>query len=64
LTRRPLRHGDFASRNDLEDKVIAFTIRHNKHARPYRWSVTPTPTAPATSNAPQPEPVPALAEIA
>jgi hypothetical protein len=38
LARRLLRRGDFASRDDLEAKITAFTIRHNKHARPYRWS--------------------------
>ena len=38
LTRRLLRLGDFASRDQLEAKITAFTIRHNKHARPYRWS--------------------------
>jgi hypothetical protein len=35
LTRRLLRRGDFASRDDLESKITAFTIRHNKNARPY-----------------------------
>jgi hypothetical protein len=49
LTRRLLRRGDFASRDDLEAKIIALTIRHNKHARPCKWSTTPT--TPATSNA-------------
>jgi DDE superfamily endonuclease len=38
LTRRLLRRGDFASRDDLEAKITAFTIRHNKNARPYKWS--------------------------
>ena len=38
LTRRLLRRGDFTSRDDLEAKITAFTIRHNKNARPYRWS--------------------------
>jgi transposase len=38
LTRRLLRRGDFTSRDDLEAKITAFTIRHDKHARPYRWS--------------------------
>jgi transposase len=37
LTRRVLRRGDFASRDDLEAKITAFAIRHNKTARPYRW---------------------------
>lgn len=38
LTRRLLRRGDFTSRDDLEAKITAFTIRHNKHARPYKWA--------------------------
>jgi hypothetical protein len=38
LTRRLLRRGDFTARDDLEAKITAFTIRHNKNARPYRWS--------------------------
>jgi len=38
LTRRLLRRGDFASRDELEAKITAFTIRYNKNARPYRWS--------------------------
>ena len=38
LTRRLLRRGDFASRDDLEAKITAFTIRYNKNARPYKWS--------------------------
>jgi transposase len=37
LTRRALRGGDFASRDDLEAKITAFTVRHNRTARPYRW---------------------------
>jgi transposase len=38
LTRRLLRRGDFTSRDDLEAKITAFTVRHNKNARPYKWS--------------------------
>jgi transposase len=38
LTRRLLRRGDFTSRDDLDAKITAFTIRYNKNARPYRWS--------------------------
>jgi hypothetical protein len=33
-----LRRGDFTSREDLETRITAFTIRHNKRARPYKWS--------------------------
>ncbi len=38
LTRRLLRRGDFTSRDELETKITTFTIRHNKNARPYKWS--------------------------
>jgi transposase len=38
LARRLLRRGDFASRDDLEARITAFTIRYNKHARPCKWS--------------------------
>jgi hypothetical protein len=38
LTRRLLRRGDFASRDDLEAQIVEFTIKHNKTAQPYRWS--------------------------
>ena len=38
LARRLLRRGDFASRDDLEARITAFTIRYNKTARPYKWS--------------------------
>ena len=32
------RPGDFTSRDDLDVKITAFAIRHNKNACPYRWS--------------------------
>ncbi|HEY3653159.1 MAG TPA: IS630 family transposase [Streptosporangiaceae bacterium] len=38
LTRRLLRRGDFANRDDLEAQIDEFTLRHNDTARPYRWS--------------------------
>ncbi len=38
LTRRLLHRGDFTSRDDLEARITVFTIRHNKNARPYKWS--------------------------
>jgi transposase len=37
LTRRLLRRGDFASRDDLETQITAYTIRYNRTARPYQW---------------------------
>ena len=51
LTRRLLRRGDFASRDEREAKITAFTIRHNKNARPCNGATTPTPSTPATSSA-------------
>ncbi|MGW4471895.1 IS630 family transposase [Nonomuraea sp. NPDC004354] len=38
LTRGLLRRGDFASREDLDGKITDFVIRHNRNARPYRWT--------------------------
>ena len=64
-TRRLLRRGDFTSRDDLETKITAFTIRHNKHARPYRWSYdADAEHARYLERHPQPQPDAALAEAA
>ena len=63
LTRRLLRRGDFASRDDLNAKITAFTIRHNKNARPYKWSYD-ADAEHARYLARQPEPVPAFPEAA
>ena len=38
LTRRMLRRGDFASRQDLIDKILAFIKTYNRAAKPFRWS--------------------------
>ncbi|MEV7342281.1 transposase [Streptomyces sp. NPDC093544] len=38
LTRRVLRHGDFASRDDLIDKLEAYAVGHNETANPYCWT--------------------------
>ncbi|MET7695975.1 IS630 family transposase [Streptomyces sp. NPDC005483] len=43
LTRRVIRHGDFASRDDLIDKLETYAISHNEAARPYRWTYEGTP---------------------
>ncbi|GII32885.1 transposase [Planotetraspora mira] len=43
LTRCVLRHGDFADRHDLIDKLDAFAIAHNTTAKPYRWTYDGTP---------------------
>jgi transposase len=65
LARRLLRRGDFTSRDDLEAKITAFTIRHNKHAHPYKWSYdADADHARYLERHPQPEPAPALPEAA
>lgn len=33
-----MRRGDFTSREDPETRITALTIRHNKRARPCKWS--------------------------
>ncbi len=38
LTRKLLRRGDFASRDDLETRITHFTIAHNETAHPCKWS--------------------------
>jgi len=65
LTRRLLRRGGFASRDDLDAQITAFTIRHNKNARPYRWSYdADAEHARYLERHPRPEPAPALPEAA
>src|SRR6266487_2391769 len=65
LTRRLLRRGDFTSRDELETKIPAFTIRHNKNARRYKWSYDArTEHARYLERHPQPEPAPALPKAA
>ncbi|MEV0536343.1 IS630 family transposase [Kitasatospora sp. NPDC050463] len=43
LTRKVIRHGDFASRDVLMDKLETYVIGHNKTANPYRWTYEGTP---------------------
>jgi transposase len=65
LTRRLLRRGDFASRDDLEAKIAAFAIRHNKNARPYKRSYDANAEhARYLQRHPRPEPVTLLPEAA
>src|SRR6266567_1652728 len=65
LTRRLLRRGDFASLDDLDAKITAFTIRHNKNARPYRWSYdADAEHARYLERHPESAPVPAIQEAA
>ena len=65
LTRRLLRRGDFTSRDDLEAKITSFTIRHNKNARPYKWSYdADAEHSRYLARHPKAEPAPALPEAA
>ena len=43
LAKRVIRYGDFPSRQDLADKIEAFTILYNQTAKPYRWTYDGTP---------------------
>ncbi|MFJ7273554.1 IS630 family transposase, partial [Kitasatospora sp. NPDC098663] len=43
LTRAVLRHGDFTSRDDLIEKMDAWMIHRNEHARPFHWTYQGTP---------------------
>jgi hypothetical protein len=38
LERRLLKHGEFASVDDLADCIIAFIRDYNRHAQPFRWT--------------------------
>ncbi len=38
LTRRMLRRGDFASRDDLIEKITKFIKTYNRAAKPFRWT--------------------------
>ncbi len=38
LTRRMLRRGDFASRDDLTEKITKFIKTYNRTAKPFRWT--------------------------
>jgi len=65
LARRLLRRGDFASRDDLDAQITAFTIRYNKTARPYKWAYDAyAEHARYLQRHPGAEPAPALPEAA
>ncbi|MDQ2882139.1 MAG: IS630 family transposase, partial [Actinomycetota bacterium] len=38
MTRRMLRRGDFASRDDLTNKITKFIQPYNSTAKPFRWT--------------------------
>ena len=38
LTRRTLRRGDFATRQNLIDKTLTFIKTYNRTAKPFRWT--------------------------
>jgi len=43
LTRKVLKRGSFATRDDLVDKIMRFIVRHNDTARPFAWTYTGEP---------------------
>ncbi len=38
IERRLLRHGEFTSRDELADRIIAFIKDYNRKAQPFRWT--------------------------
>lgn len=38
IERRLLRHGEFTSRDELADRIIAFIKDYNRRAQPFRWT--------------------------
>ena len=40
LVRRVLKRGDFASRDELRDRILAFIAYFNQTATPFRWTYT------------------------
>ena len=43
LTRRLLRRGEFASRDELVARVMEFIRHHNQNAKPFRWTYDASP---------------------
>ena len=43
LARRLLRRGEFASREELVAKVMAFIAEYDRTARPFRWTYDGSP---------------------
>jgi transposase len=43
LTRRLLKRGEFASRSELVDRVLAFINEYNRNAKPFRWTYDGSP---------------------
>lgn len=43
LTRKVLKRGSFASRDELVDKIMRFIVRHNDTARPFAWTYSGEP---------------------
>ena len=43
LTRKLLRHGEFASRDELVTAIMRFITEHNRTARPFGWTYDGTP---------------------
>jgi putative transposase len=45
LTRKPMRRGVFASRQELVAKIMSFVASYNQEARPFVWTYTGSPFA-------------------
>lgn len=45
LTRRLIRRGEFSSRDELVERVMAFIADYDHHAKPFRWTYDGTPLA-------------------
>ena len=43
LARRLLKRGEFASRQDLVDRIMAFIADYDRTARPFRWTYDGSP---------------------
>ena len=43
LSRKLLRRGEFASRDELVARIMAFIHEHNRTARPFAWTYDGTP---------------------
>jgi transposase len=43
LSRKLLKRGEFASRDDLVDTIMRFINEHNRTAKPFRWTYDGTP---------------------
>ena len=43
LTRKVLRRGEFGSRDELVERIMAFIVDYDRTAKPFRWTYDGTP---------------------